>query len=140
MAQALAYRNPTEPMVVLDRLEPAEPERELFHRQDAPRWDLVRSIDVSAVCGDPRHWKGLANRALRGDRPAYRTLLAEFSEFLQLFFCRLMPERAASRAVDETLVSVAEKLGTCDTRKTILPWLLAIARYRASYPVTVSYH
>jgi DNA-directed RNA polymerase specialized sigma24 family protein len=82
---------------------------------------------------DPYHWKALVVRSLRGDSRAFGELLIDFADVLQMFFERILPIRAAARAVDDTLRSVSEKLGTCDARQSILSWLLAIATYRMTH-------
>lgn len=99
-------------------------------------WAAVRSVDAVTVCEDPRQWKSLAVRSMRGDRTAFRQLLEEFSICLEMYFARLLPDNAALAAIDDTLQTVADKLHTCDTRRPILPWLLAIAAYRAENPTT----
>ncbi len=100
-----------------------------------PNWDAVRSIDVVTVCEDPRHWQSLAARSLRGETQAFKQLLEEFSVCLEMFFTRVFNDDASDKAVHETLRSVADKLHTCDTSRPILPWLLAIAKYRAERPL-----
>ncbi|WP_379549907.1 hypothetical protein ACRAQ7_14330 [Erythrobacter sp. W53] len=116
-------------------------QRKPYHspqKQRQPDWDALRSIDVVTVCEDPRHWKSLTARSMRGDVPAFGQLLEEFSTCLELFFSRLMTDDAALVAVDETLRSIADKFHTCDTSRPILPWLLAIATYRAEHPMKQS--
>jgi hypothetical protein len=105
-------------------------------KQRQPDWGALRSIDVVTVCEDPRHWKSLAARSMRGEVPAFGQLLEEFSTCLELFYSRLLTDDAALVAVDETLQSIADKFHTCDPSRPILPWLLAIATYRAQHPTT----
>ena len=115
-------------------IEPRKP----YHspqKQQQPDWGALRSIDVVTVCEDPRHWKSLAARSMRGEVPAFGQLLEEFSTCLELFFSRLLNDDVALIAVDETLRSIADKFHTCDTNRPILPWLLAIATYRAEHPM-----
>ncbi len=100
-----------------------------------PSWAALRSIDVVTVCEDPRHWKSLTVRSMRGEAPAMRQLLEEFSVCLEMFFLRIMEDDLSGTVVDEALTSVADKLHTCDTTRPILPWLLAIARHRAEHPL-----
>ena len=100
--------------------------------------NAVRSIDVVTVVEDPPHWRSLATNALRGKRQEFRRLLEEFSVCLDSFFSRFLISRSVQIATDETLKSVARKFHTCDSRKPILPWLLAIARYRIETLLGVS--
>jgi hypothetical protein len=100
-----------------------------------PNWEALRSIEDVTVCEDPPHWKSLAARSQRGEAKAFSLLLEEFSICLDMFFMRIMNDDASDTAVGETLKSVASKLHTCDTNHPILPWLLAIAKYRAEHPI-----
>ncbi|WP_298464102.1 hypothetical protein [uncultured Erythrobacter sp.] len=99
-----------------------------------PSWNALRSIDVVTVCEDPRHWKSLTARSMRGETQAFKRLLEEFSVCLEMFFVRAMTDDQSDAAIGQTLQSVADKLHTCDTSRPILPWLLAIAKYRAEHP------
>ncbi|MEM7666290.1 MAG: hypothetical protein AAF250_10585 [Pseudomonadota bacterium] len=98
--------------------------------------DIVkkRQVDIVHMSDDPFHWRALMARATRGDRPAFRELLIEFNYCLEMFFDRIMPPKAAAQAIDDTLEAAAAKLATCDTRSSILSWLLEIAKYQAANP------
>ncbi|WP_298308735.1 hypothetical protein [uncultured Erythrobacter sp.] len=134
MASAVALHQPPPRSMQLPEIVLGKPR---FANQSSPYgepdWAAIRSIEVVHMSDDPYHWKALLVRSLRGDGEAFRELLSDFGEVLQMFFDRLLPESAASQAVDETLRSVSEKLGTCDTRRSILSWLLAIAIFRVTH-------
>lgn len=69
-------------------------------------------------------------RALAGDRSAYRMVLDESRRWLILYYRRRVPPQMIDDLVQETLVSVHGKRQTFDPTRPYLPWLAAIARYR----------
>jgi RNA polymerase sigma-70 factor (ECF subfamily) len=69
-------------------------------------------------------------RALDGDKPAYRMVLDESRRWLILYYRRRVPPQMIDDLVQETLVSVHHKRQTFDPSRPYLPWLAAIARYR----------
>lgn len=69
-------------------------------------------------------------RALSGDRSAYRIVLDESRRWLVLYYRRRVPPQMIDDLVQETLVSVHSKRQTFDPSRPYLPWLAAIARYR----------
>lgn len=66
----------------------------------------------------------------RGDRDAYRVLLADSRKWLERYFARRIAPGHIDDLVQETLVSMHRKLATWDRNRPFLPWLAAIARYR----------
>ncbi|WP_194953965.1 sigma-70 family RNA polymerase sigma factor [Sphingopyxis solisilvae] len=66
----------------------------------------------------------------RGDRAAYRALLADCRKWLERYFARRIAPHQIDDLVQETLVSMHRKLATWDSNRAFLPWLAAIARYR----------
>lgn len=66
----------------------------------------------------------------RGDRAAYRALLADCRKWLERYFARRIAPHHIDDLVQETLVSMHRKLATWDLTRAFLPWLAAIARYR----------
>jgi hypothetical protein len=114
-------------------LRPRRPYYSL-QKQRQTNWNALGSGDVVTVCEDPKHWKSLAARSMRGEKLAYGQLLTDFSAGLELFFSRILSDDEALIAVDDTLRSIARKFHTCDPTRPILPWLLAIARRRAEHP------
>jgi len=66
----------------------------------------------------------------RGDRAAYRALLADCRKWLTRYFSRRIAPHQIDDLVQETLVSMHCKLATWDAARPFLPWLAAIARYR----------
>lgn len=66
----------------------------------------------------------------RGDRAAYRTLLADCRKWLERYFARRIASPHIDDLVQEALVSMHRKLATWDSTRAFLPWLAAIARYR----------
>jgi hypothetical protein len=134
MASSVALKRPNPRMTILPEIVIGKPR---FANQSSPYgepdWAAIKSIEVVHMSDDPYHWKALVVRSLRGDSRAFGELLIDFADVLQMFFERILPIRAAARAVDDTLRSVSEKLGTCDARQSILSWLLAIATYRMTH-------
>ncbi|MBL0768679.1 sigma-70 family RNA polymerase sigma factor [Sphingopyxis sp. XHP0097] len=66
----------------------------------------------------------------RGDRAAYRSLLADCRRWLERYYARRIAPHHVDDLVQETLVSMHRKLATWDSSRPFLPWLAAIARYR----------
>lgn len=66
----------------------------------------------------------------RGDRQAYATLLGECRSWLARYFARRLPPHRLDDLVQETLLSLHQKLASYDPARPFLPWLAAIARYR----------
>lgn len=66
----------------------------------------------------------------RGDRAAYRQLLALCLPLLRRFFRNRLPESGIDDLVQETLMSLHQKRDSWDPARAFLPWLAAIARYR----------
>ena len=94
------------------------------------RWGVRLDATAALVYDDPPAWRGLLVRSMRGERRAYRQLLGEFGDFLELYFSRQFPDHVAMVLLSDTLEAVHRKLGTCDSKRAVMPWLLAIADYR----------
>ncbi len=99
-----------------------------FHR-------LMERLDagLALLHPDPPSWRSLMARSVNGDKRAYRVLLSEFQEFLEMYFARQATDILAVQLVDATLHTAHAKLHTCDPNAPILPWLLALADYRAGH-------
>jgi RNA polymerase sigma-70 factor (ECF subfamily) len=71
-------------------------------------------------------------KALDGDGPAYRRLLAELDVHLRRYFGRRLGS-AASAVEDlaqETLMAIHTRRMTYDRAEPLTPWVFAIARYK----------
>lgn len=68
--------------------------------------------------------------AQNGDRQAYAALLSACSQWLMRFYRRRVAPHACDDLVQETLMSLHQKLASYDPERPFLPWLAAIARYR----------
>ncbi len=66
----------------------------------------------------------------KGDRNAYRVLLAEVQMWLERYFRRRVAPAQLDDLVQEVLMAVHNKRATWDSERAFLPWLAAIARYR----------
>ncbi len=93
---------------------------------------------LAAPCDHPARAMSLDEPSLarlmaasqRGDRAAYRALLAGCRKWLERYFARRIAPHQIDDLVQETLVSMHRKLATWDSDRAFLPWLAAIARYR----------
>ena len=65
-----------------------------------------------------------------GDRQAYATLLAECQKWLKRFYARRIVPHQIDDLVQDTLLSLHQKISSYDPERPFLPWLAAIARYR----------
>lgn len=65
-----------------------------------------------------------------GDRQAYATLLAECQKWLKRFYARRIVPHQIDDLVQDTLLSLHQKIASYDPARPFLPWLAAIARYR----------
>jgi RNA polymerase sigma factor (sigma-70 family) len=72
----------------------------------------------------------LMRAAQRGDRAAYRVLLADCQRWLAAYFRRRIAPHQVDDLVQETLVSLHNKRVSWDPARPFLPWLAVIARYR----------
>lgn len=71
-------------------------------------------------------------RALTGDQAAYRAFLSHVSRYLRRFIARRVPEADVEDVLQEVLVSIHKARATYDGKRSVLPWVSAIARYRLS--------
>ena len=72
----------------------------------------------------------LMANAQRGNRQSYATLLTESRDWLRRYFSRRVPPHLLEDLVQETLLSVHQKMASFDADRPFTPWLAAIARYR----------
>lgn len=87
----------------------------------------------SLVNGQDLQWADLMRAANRGDKVAYRRLLAALAPALRDFARRAFARSGLATdevedAVQETLLAVHLKRHTWDERQPLLPWVKAIAR------------
>ena len=68
--------------------------------------------------------------AQRGDKAAYRVLLAQAGMWLARYFRRRVPPHELDDLVQEVLLALHAKRASYDPLRPFLPWLAAIARYR----------
>jgi RNA polymerase sigma-70 factor (ECF subfamily) len=66
----------------------------------------------------------------KGDRQAYAALLHECARWLRRYYSRRVAPAQMDDLVQETLLSLHNKLASWDSSRPFLPWLAAIARYR----------
>ncbi len=66
----------------------------------------------------------------RGEKPAYRVLLAESGMWLERYFRRRVPPHELDDLVQDVLLALHAKRSSYDPARPFLPWLAAIARYR----------
>ncbi len=77
------------------------------------------------------HLKVLMLAALDGDARAYRTLLAELSMHLRLYYARRLAQPAdAEDLVQDTLMAIHKRRNTYDVKQPLTAWVYAIARYK----------
>lgn len=76
--------------------------------------------------------KELMLKGLSGDRSSHRTLLAELSRSLRIFFGKRMGRDQADveDLVQDTLIAIHERRMSYDTAQRFTPWVFAIARYK----------
>lgn len=72
----------------------------------------------------------LAGLAQRGDRLAYAALLTSCRDWLLRYFRRRVPPEQIEDLVQDTLLSLHRKLASYNSARPVMPWLVAIARYR----------
>jgi RNA polymerase sigma-70 factor (ECF subfamily) len=70
--------------------------------------------------------------ALAGDQAAYQEFLSQVSRYLRRFVARRIPQADVEDVLQEILVSIHKARGTYDGKRSVLPWVSAIARYRLS--------
>jgi DNA-directed RNA polymerase specialized sigma24 family protein len=68
--------------------------------------------------------------AQAGDVDAYRTLLSELAVWLRRYYVRRLPPAMIEDAVQDVLLAIHEKRHTYDPKRSLVPWLAAIARYK----------
>lgn len=72
----------------------------------------------------------LLQKALLGDANSYQQFLTEISHYLRPFIGRRIPSADIEDVLQEILVSIHKARHTYDGKRSILPWITAIARYR----------
>jgi RNA polymerase sigma-70 factor (ECF subfamily) len=70
--------------------------------------------------------------SLGGDAAAYRSLLAELSRRLHIYYCKRLGRDSADAddLVQETLIAMHERRMTFDRSQRVTVWAYAIARYK----------
>lgn len=68
--------------------------------------------------------------ALNGDRVAYDLVLRKISHYLSGYLSRKMPPKDRDDVVQEILLSLHKARHTYDSARPLMPWVMAIARYR----------
>jgi RNA polymerase sigma-70 factor (ECF subfamily) len=65
-----------------------------------------------------------------GDAEAYRQFLISAARYLRRFIARRVPAADVEDVLQEILLSIHKARHTYDGKRSILPWISAIARYR----------
>ncbi len=68
--------------------------------------------------------------ALGGDKAAYDHVLRKIAHYLAGFLSRKMPPGDRDDVVQEILTSIHKARHTYDPSRPLMPWVMAIARYR----------
>lgn len=76
--------------------------------------------------------EALMAAALNGDAAAYQQFLEQTSRYLRRFIARRLPAGDVEDVLQEILISVHKARHTYDGKRSVLPWISAIARYRLS--------
>ena len=74
----------------------------------------------------------LMQAALAGDSNAYREFLSQVSRYLRRFVARRVPAADVEDVIQEVLTSIHKARATYDGKRSVLPWVSAIAHYRLS--------
>jgi len=72
----------------------------------------------------------LLQASLAGDTESYRRFLMAISRYLRRFIARRVPVADVEDVLQEILVSIHKARHTYDGKRSALPWISAIARYR----------
>jgi len=72
----------------------------------------------------------LLHAALKGDQEAYRRFLGLISQYLRRFVAKRIPAADVEDVLQDILISIHKARATYDGRRSALPWISAIARYR----------
>lgn len=75
-------------------------------------------------------WEASMRSALAGDARAYAGLLGELDGWLRRYYRRRLPDGMVDDAVQDALIAVHEKRHTWQPGRPLLPWVVAIARYK----------
>src|SRR5271170_1389574 len=67
---------------------------------------------------------------MKGDAVKYQQFLSEISHYLRRFIARRVPAADVEDVLQEVLVSIHKARHTYDGKRSVLPWVSAIARYR----------
>ncbi len=67
---------------------------------------------------------------MRGDNVAYARFLKAVTPLLRRMARRKLPENEAEDAVQEMLISIHKARHTFDGNRPLIPWIIAIARFR----------
>jgi RNA polymerase sigma-70 factor (ECF subfamily) len=75
-------------------------------------------------------WDTLFQAALAGDEKSYRIFLTEISGKLRRFIGRRIAISEVEDVLQEVLISIHKARHTYDGTRPVLPWVMAIARFR----------
>lgn len=72
----------------------------------------------------------LMQKSQAGDTQAYNQFLEEISRLLSRFLAKRMTEADIEDVLQEILISIHKARHTYDGKRPVLPWVMAIARFR----------
>lgn len=75
-------------------------------------------------------WNRLFQAALAGDEKSYRLFLTQISDKLRRFLGKRIPLAEVEDVLQEILISLHKARHTYDGTRPVLPWVMAIARFR----------
>lgn len=82
----------------------------------------IKQSDVSA--------EELMALALAGDREAYSHVLRVISEYISRYLSKKLPPRDREDVIQEILLSIHKARFTYDNNRPLMPWVMAITRFR----------
>lgn len=77
-----------------------------------------------------QEFERLLQKSVSGDSTAYEQFLTSISHYLRPFITRRIPSADIEDVLQEILVSIHKARHTYDGKRSILPWISAICRYR----------
>lgn len=72
----------------------------------------------------------LLRASLQGDSRAYQQFLTAISHYLRRFVAKRLPAADVEDVLQDILISIHKARHTYDGKRSALPWISAIARYR----------
>src|ERR1700752_2829238 len=91
---------------------------------------MAPTVSAKADDASGQNWDRMMAAAQVGDANAYRALLAELAMWLCRYYARRLPPAMVEDAVQDVLLAIHEKRHTYDPKRSLVPWLAAIARYK----------